>query len=267
MISNPTSLTGDIILFISSKESLNTFAQSVLRRKKAMHCHVAIAIKQGNAIHAMPATGVQLEGIRDILKDENGSFVVFRNDLLEFDEELLCRLEDELLFHSRQSYNFGLFFNSSACSSFCSELAAKAFENVGLRISGERPVCTLPVDIYEFVSLNREWRDVTQQYKDFFLDVEYDGGHDLVSKFVRDLELKNQDMALGQVYLLDKIKRVEISNGLIPSEYKPTRDYWSNDEVKRLGVFFTTVFLLKYWWRGVHEMVRWLYMALRKSRK
>lgn len=258
MLDNVPSLTGDVIMFKSSKKGFNVVAQSFLRGKRAGHSHVAIAVKQGNAIHAMPGTGVQLQSIRELFLDKDNDLVVFRNSSLECNEKALCRLEDSLLFYQRQAYNYGLFVNRSSCASFCSELAANAYEKIGSRLSGKRPNSTLPVDIYECISSDSDWREVTDEYKSFFLDECYATVHDVAAEFVRNLEYANQGMARGQQLMLDQLRRAEAKNGAVPRNLQPTRDYWSNNGEGRIDI----IFALRMWWGFLKEGANALYRFL-----
>lgn len=234
MFSDPPSQSGDIIFFSpSSKKSANTLAQQLIRGRESRHSHVAIAVKQGNAIHAMPSDGVHLSRIRELLLINN-HFSVYRNVDLSTDE--LCRLEDKLWYFNRQKYNFRFFMPSRRGASFCSELAAKAYRAVNVNISTRRPGATLPADIFDHISENAVWLDVTSLYRAFFLDENFDDGHDMASNFVQIIEQLNQNMAAGQQALIDRINYIHLKQGLPTPSISPTRKYW-NITSKSRGIF------------------------------
>lgn len=227
MYSNPPSQSGDIIFLSPDTKSLNTKAQSVIRRKNAIHSHVAVAVKQGNAIHAMPKDGVHSTTIRSLLTERGTEFQVFRNKDLSSNDKLLCRLEDKLWYFNRQKYNFLLFFRSRTNASFCSELVAKAYKSIGIKVASRHPSATLPVDIHDFVQKNTEWEDITNTYVNFFLTHSYTPADDLASNFVRHIEEQNQAMTLGQRKLIERINRIHKKNKIGPTEMEPTREYWN----------------------------------------
>ncbi len=107
---------GDLIFFSPPViKSANIFAQSLLRWRKAQHSHIAIVAKQGNAIHAMPRQGVQVESIRQLLKDRCGEIVVYRNIYLSENVNIVS-LENNLWSYNFQKYNYRFFFKiTSKC--------------------------------------------------------------------------------------------------------------------------------------------------------
>jgi hypothetical protein len=222
MYSAPPSQSGDIIFLSPESKSPNTKAQSIIRRKSAIHSHVAVAVKQGNAIHAMPKDGVHVTTIHSLLTERGIKFSVFRKKDLKSNEERLCRLEDKLWYFNRQKYNFWLFFRPRTNASFCSELVAKAYEAIGVKISERRPSATLPVDIHNFVHENVEWENITKTYENFFLTHHYTPGDDLASNFVRQIEEMNQNMTQGQRLLINRLNKICKKNKM-----EPTRKYWN----------------------------------------
>jgi hypothetical protein len=237
---SPISVSGDIILFYADSFSLNTFAQSVFRRRIAEHSHVAIAIKWGNVLHAMPKVGVESEGIRELLL-KKGNFVVYRNKRFQNDVNLLEELEDAILYYQGQHYNL-IFFKHRWHASYCSELVAKAYDKVGVRISNRAPKNTLPSDIFHYVKSSDDWMNITDDYNNFFLSDDYPEVLDMASNMIRILENQNQDMAFNQMLLFKKIQRVAPDNEYYKS-LKPTRDYWSNDPSKISKLTFIFFYL------------------------
>lgn len=242
------SQSGDIILISSnSRKSANIFAQSLIRRKKALHSHVAVALKLGNAIHAMPNGGVHTASIHELLTSGKYSFQVYRNTIVNTKVSMLISsrdFDDCLLYYSRQKYNFWIFTLSRNNASFCSELVAKAYKKIGISISKKRTSSTLPIDIYNYVSVSKEWENVTESYKSFFLDENFKKVNNLASAFVRALEQGNQDMAIGQNNLIKIINSVEKQQGLKKSTMRPSRNYWhidNNQLYKKLVRFIKNI--------------------------
>lgn len=253
MFSHPPSITGDLIFFHSSKRSsFNAAAQSAARLTVAKHTHIAITIKQGNAIHAMPQFGVQMEEIRELLLGNEDGFLVLRKKSLQHDIPRLCLLEDSLLFHSRQRYNFLFLMRERRHASFCSELAAKAYERSGMMISPRSPSKTLPMDIFRYLESNSEWSDVTAVYQEFFLDNPDYARHSLAAKVGRFIEYTNQDMAYSQQILSDRVNALAAQHGHKATTLKPSRDYWSNG----LGARSKIAFALRFWLQAIRSIWR-----------
>ena len=238
MYTLPPSQPGDIIfLSPNSAKSVSTAAQSIVRQMEARHGHVALAVKQGNAIHAMPKHGIRAQPIRALLLDSKyGEFKVFRNRNLDPNGEVLRRLEDNAWFHQAQKYNWRFFFPSRRDASFCSELAAKTYRLIGILVSPRSPSATLPIDIYRFISGEPDWEDVTEAYAEFFLTEKWDSTHDLASNAVQRIEEFNQHMGIGQRALVDKIDRIAKNSSQGPTDIRPSRDYWNNAPSRKTGM-------------------------------
>jgi type I site-specific restriction-modification system R (restriction) subunit len=220
-------LPGDLILFSPHKKNINIIAQSLLRLKKAKYSHVAIVVEPFNAIHAMPKLGVHAETIRNILKYAQGDFVVYRNASIQTEETLL-KLQDSLNSHRGQFYNYGIGVRNSWNSSFCSELAALAFEKIGIKLSSKSPNKTLPSDIYDTVNTSSNWIAITEEFKKDYLGSSYEEVYDKLAKLHTVIENLNQDMSFGQKILTDRINAASACSAA-PTNYKPVRDYWTND--------------------------------------
>ncbi|HDN2513572.1 MULTISPECIES: YiiX/YebB-like N1pC/P60 family cysteine hydrolase [Providencia] len=240
-------LPGDLILISTPNKNLNRIAQSVLRLKTALHSHVAISTDQYCAIHAMPKNGVQIESIKSILADVKGDFVVYRNKNIQ-SNELLEKIRYELLSYSGQHYNFHFLIKQYWHSSFCSELAARAFESLNVKISKNDSKNTIPSDIYEFVQNNDEWVDITEIYKNEYLGKSYLEVYDVAAEFMIRTEHFNQDMSFGQQQLLDRINFITADSDN-PTNHKPPRHFWTNDLTKK----FSWKLLIKYY---MNKMVR-----------
>lgn len=230
-------LPGDLILFSPPKKSINIIIQTLLRLKKSKHSHVAIVVDPCNVIHAMPGLGVHNETIRNVLNSAQGDFVVYRNTTIQTEKDIL-ELQDSLNYHRGQFYNYGIGLRHSWSSSFCSELAALAFKKININISNKSPNKTLPSDIYHMISTNPDWIYITKTFEEHYLSPSYKTVYDVAARFYSATEDFNQAGALGQKQLLDKLNKLS-ANSAMPTNYKPTRDYWTND----LGVKFSWVVL------------------------
>lgn len=233
--------TGDLIFISPHKKNPSTFFQSILRFRVSKHSHVAISVEQYTVIHSSPIDGVKHDIIRGLLNNTDCDFSVFRNKSIQENEPLLIELKHSLLYHTSQGYNYGFFIKSPWHSSFCSELAVRAFHLVGIKISNRPPQNTLPVDIYKYVLEAPDWIDVADEYKKDYLGDSYLTVYDKAAEFMIKLESLNQDMSFSQKLLLDKLNSVT-KDSENPTNYRPVRDYWTNF----LGERFSLKFFLKY---------------------
>ena len=235
------SLSGDLIFFSPKKGiSANIAIQSTLRGGNALHSHIAIVAKQGNALHAMPKIGVHISSIRSLLKDRQGEFLVYRNRDLCRSRDIVD-LEDHIWFYNHQKYNMRFFFASRHYASFCSELVSKAYTEIERPISDKTPSRTLPIDIYKYIISSNEWDDVTKQYEDFFLKEDYPKVLDLVSSFVQNIEEKNQTMTYQQHILKNTIRALAERDEQPYSERKIRRRYWTDPIDPRQSKFLVTL--------------------------
>lgn len=145
------------------EKSPNTFIQSILRFRRASCAHVAISVGRFTALHAMPEEGVHAVWTKSLVNPcPPGSLRVIRNISLSNNAELCAKLRTRLFFYYRQKYNSAFFFRRFENASYCSELAAKAYADVGLPISHRSPKYILPVD-FEKLPID-SWLDVTSAY-------------------------------------------------------------------------------------------------------
>ena len=228
MSNNFPSQSGDLIFLSPAKnKSINTIAQSLIRLSRARQSHIAIVVKQGNVIHAMPKQGVQVESIRNLLKERKSKFFVFRKKGLSQSEKIVT-LEDHLWHYNLQKYNYRFFFKSRRNASFCSELAAKSYAFINMKISDKAPGNTLPIDIYKHINTGNDWDNVTELYEKFFLRAEYPDVLEVASNFVREIELRNQAMSYGQNIFKGKIDLVAKSTGSVSPKIDIPRSYWTD---------------------------------------
>lgn len=158
-------LPGDIILIEPTKApSFNTSYQSAIRLRKSKYSHVAIVLDPGTIIHSMPKSGVSTElfsKFKTQLKSRR--FQVIRHVRMDKSESLRFELRNRLLFYRRQKYNFLFSFGNSKKTSYCSELAAKAYRDINISVCRKTPKRTLPIDLQPLLS-NSEWINVTPIY-------------------------------------------------------------------------------------------------------
>jgi Permuted papain-like amidase enzyme, YaeF/YiiX, C92 family len=152
---------GDIILFRQPTDlkSPNTLAQSVLRRRKALFSHVAISVGEFFAIHAMPDEGVHVVPLSSFSKD---LLLVYRHVKVDENLDLQLQLRSRLFYYFGQPYNRAFWLRRFETASYCSELAAKAYADVGLPLSHRNPKHVLPVDLQDLPV--DEWTAVTVAY-------------------------------------------------------------------------------------------------------
>lgn len=228
---------GDLIFISPHKKSLSTFLQSIFRFRVSKYSHVAISLDQYNAIHSSPIVGVKQDIIHGLLNNTKYDFSVFRNKSIQENEPLLIDLRNSLLYHTSQGYNYAFFIKSPWHSSFCSELAVRAFRLVGIKISNHSPQNTLPVDIYKYVLEAPDWIDITDYYKKDYLGDSYYKVYDKAAEFMMKVESLNQNMSFSQKLMLDKLNYVT-KDSESPTNYSPARDYWTNLLGERFSLRF-----------------------------
>lgn len=236
-------LAGDLILLRPSKggKSFNTIYQSALRMRKADFSHVAIALDPFTALHAMPTGGVQQVEISELLKGMDGScFRVLRNKAFEQDLSLQQTIRKDLLFHHGQPYNLAFSFRRRERSSYCSELAAKAYLRSGQPLSHKPPKKVLPVDIERLTNMPG-WLVVTSIYIQTMKDEKTVESDPELQKFFENSNATIHETALFQMEveatlhksilnqhatlrLLNEIEKVfEIPELELP---EPASEYW-----------------------------------------
>jgi hypothetical protein len=254
-------VTGDIILISQAKKNYNLVAQFLLRGKKAEHRHVAIALYNFSLIHAMPESGVHLVSLVKYL-NENRDFVVFRNRYATTDDYPYL-LEKYIRYYNLQGYSVFNYYIHSRRHSYCSELAAKAYEKSGLRLVEDKMKTrkVLPSDIYRHVSNHPDWLNITDEYKRFFFDNPNFGLLEKaadVEKFSVDF---TQDMGHGQQKLSNTVNSLNSEEGNDEALLTPSMLYWSNNLANRskLQSWISHFrFLISYW----KEMIQYIWKSL-----
>ncbi|GKV95121.1 hypothetical protein H2Y56_10500 [Pectobacterium aroidearum] len=246
------SCTGDIILFSRPQKSANIVVQSVLTRCKAKHHHVAIALYNHSLIHAMPKLGIHLRPLVEYL-NENKDFVVFRHSsaLSEISSE---HLEKYLRYHHLQRYSLLNTIYTSPSHSFCSELAAKVYENSGMQLTHgkKKPKNVLPSDIFNYVSSSPDWVDITQHYKYFYFDNPESGSLILGAEIEQKLVDYTQQMGYGQQLLVNRINSIRTKQDHSADLLTAPMSFWTN----RLARCVIIPNLLWYWGRMLTSLIR-----------
>ncbi|UUT14507.1 YiiX/YebB-like N1pC/P60 family cysteine hydrolase [Pseudomonas zeae] len=244
------SSTGDIILFTRAQKRMNIIVQSALRITRAKHHHVAIALYNHSLIHAMPKSGIHLRPLVEYL-NENKEFVVFRHKN-SFDEQNSEHLEKYLRHHNLQRYSLLNTIYSSPRHSFCSELAAKAYEKSEMKLTKghKKPKSVLPFDIYNYVSSSPDWIDITQYYKDFYFDNSEKSSLILGSEVEQRLVDLAQEMGFNQQLLVNRINSTNTTNRATP--LTAPMSFWTN----HLAGPGTIAHLLWYWKGMLISLIR-----------
>ena len=251
---NPA-IPGDIILFPKTSKNPNLFFQSLLRLSKARHSHVAVTVNKVQLIHAMPKAGVELQTLHRYLS-QTEDFVVFRNKSLLSDSDIGL-LSDKLIFYHRQRYSLLNMWSPSWRHSYCSELAAKAYKEIGIHLcrNVSHSNRVLPTDIYGHVSTDPDWIDITHQYKEFFLDSAQAETLELKAKAYEIFALLNQSMGYGQQKLTNRVNSINEKLGENAPRMTPPHKYWSNELASLSG----PKFLLFYGFTIVKLLIRRLF--------
>lgn len=250
MLIQTPSVTGDIILFQRPQKSVNIFAQSALRMNKAKHHHVAIALYNHSLIHAMPKLGVHVLPLVKYL-NENKDFEVFRH-ISSLDEKNSEHLEKHLRRHLLQDYSLLNTFYTSASHSFCSELAAKAYINSGMRLTSKNksPKSVLPHDIYSYVNNSPDWINITEFYEVFYFENINAELLISASKIEQRLLDFGQQMGLNQQLLINQINSAERRQGRSGTDHTPPMDFWTNSLARR-----STRHIFWYWARMIKSII------------
>ncbi|WP_152998542.1 hypothetical protein [Pseudomonas syringae] len=245
------SCTGDIILFSKPQKSANIFVQSILRRKNAKHHHVAIALYNHSLIHAMPKLGIHLCPLVEYL-NENKEFVVFRH-VLALDEKNSEYLEDRLRYHHRQNYSLLNAVYTSWRHSFCSELAAKVYENSVMQLThgNKKPKAVLPVDIYDYLESSFDWVDMTLEYQDFYFDNPESGSLRLGAEIEQRIVGYGQQMGFSQQQLINKINSIRTAQEDCAEPLTAPMSFWTNRLVGRI----TILNLFWYWAKMLRSLI------------
>ncbi|UDG02848.1 hypothetical protein LH408_10565 [Enterobacter cloacae] len=255
------SCTGDIILFSRPKKSANIVVQSVLTRRNAKHHHVAIALYNYSLIHAMPKLGIHLRPLVEYL-NENKDFVVFRHisSLSEINSE---HLEKNLRHHHLQRYSLLNTIYTSPRHSFCSELAAKAYEKSGMQLThgNKNPKSVLPSDIFNYVSSSPDWVDITQHYKCFYFDNPESGSLLLGAEVEQKLVDHTQLMGYNQQLFVNRINSIRTKQGHSADLLTAPMSFWTNS----LARCVTIPNFLCYWGRMLRSLIRYPFDKLKNK--
>ncbi len=169
-------LPGDILLVrgIGAKSTLLGKIQNPLRllwRPKYAFSHALLCVVNGTFIHSTPNGGVHIISFKSLMKQVTPHWRVIRRIGMEDKvESNFAAFTNRCTYYMAQKYNvsLGALPRLTDSKSFCSELIAKVYRDLGM------PVCHLPPHrVYPrhlFRLLERpEWRDVTELYQRPFL--------------------------------------------------------------------------------------------------
>jgi len=236
-------LTGDILLISSSsRKSANTSVQTLLRFRRASFSHVAIVLDATTAIHAMPDEGVHLVPLAELLRQiDRTRLKTLRHLDLDRSTELQMELREALLYFHNQRYNKLFFARLGEGSSYCSELAAKAYRRIGKPLTKRLPRNTLPEDLAALSGHRHKWIDATGIYADDepepqIIDSIVPGLSDVFASSGKALEEAGGLFREGESAMHEIIKRQqEVQDlintfnealGLPKKEIKQPREYW-----------------------------------------
>ena len=188
---------GDILLVTGSAKSSKGLVagQKAIIYDKAVSSHAAFSLTDGSFIHSTTDKGVHLAFFPDIIQDcEDGWRVIRLKELDEEKRRLLLAGANHFL---SQDYNYGLLGKGSDSSSFCSELAAKAYQRAGVHIlNGLQPSKVAPAHFDIEADLQKDWTDVTEDYR----------------KLLEDIKANPEIYALGFMVLAHSIERLRRTN-------------------------------------------------------
>lgn len=171
---------GDIIFVRTPKRiPLNRIAQTVATGKRAKYTHVLLCVMPGLYVHSVVNQGVHLV----LAENEEGNFPalygdgwkVVRNLNLSQNHQSMAMVAYRAAYYIGQKYN-GAFAVSGFLSqrfkisrSFCSELIAKIFVDLGHPIANLKPEQILPAHIDSATKDSDQWKDVTSEYEKHLL--------------------------------------------------------------------------------------------------
>ena len=172
-ISQPVHLPGDLVLLRGSRIIAELQRVSV-KHSGPYYSHVAISVGAGVFIHST-RDDVHFVGYSAIFKSGTyaANWKVLRNQ--EIEERIIenANYANDILmqciYYLGQKYNYwySLEKDNKPCedrTSFCSELAAKIYRQLGIKISDRPPEQIYPMHIAQLAGSNG-WPDVTQLYK------------------------------------------------------------------------------------------------------
>jgi hypothetical protein len=165
---------GDIILVTGSKKPSKWLVRAQKRYyDQSRSSHVMIHIGDGIIIHATTTKGVHFAPLLEELNDCEDTWTVLRHKDLEHVNE--DELSSSSLKFFNQKYNIKFLEAPEKCteidnteSSFCSELASKFFESLGIKIGENLGRKVFPCDFDQFfdsISIDSNWLDVTKLYR------------------------------------------------------------------------------------------------------
>jgi len=175
-------LAGDVVLVKGSgkvSDLIVAMQRAAVREYAATYSHVILSIAPGIFIHSNKAGGVHIASLSSVIdgKDYMGNWKVLRNLEIQRrigdDPSYALEILRKAIYYLRQDYNkwFGIPKGPSKepgmqfdKNTFCSELVAKVYRDLGIPLFRNIPEKTFPVHI-EMLKYSSDWIDVTHVYK------------------------------------------------------------------------------------------------------
>lgn len=172
-------LPGDILLVKGDgklSKSLVT-AQKIIY-SDVISSHVEFSLGDGIFIHATNDKGVHLT----LLVDEDlacrQQWRVIRHKSISESGPEVEKLQKAAIYYYGQDYNKAFMGSGTNCSSFCSELVAKAFTQAEIKIiDGKEPSKVTPAHFDKEADELENWIDVTEEYKKILADMKMNPFH------------------------------------------------------------------------------------------
>lgn len=239
---NQIPITGDLLLVKGSGVKSGLLAEiqtpaSGLWHTPSDFSHVAICLNNSLFIHSTSQRGVHLENLRSILCEVEENWIAVRHcEIEKLQENNFEHVYKRCSYYLSQKYNFRLSLKSKIDeTSFCSELACKIYEDLGVKISNKTPKRTFPIHIQNQIN-NDSWSDVTEIYKKYlkYADIE-------IEQMEIDLATSLHQIQHGSVIsemtckALKKMEKTCLKQGLKTSKIpEPNHDFpfWNSDKEK-----------------------------------
>lgn len=170
---------GDIILVRSGKSWLSRIYQSMscpavyrhgLQAWRKLPSHALIVVHPGLYMEAMPGQGVRLVKAESCRPGTYDHFQVLRHPTVAGSQAQLDALSGAFEWHYGQFYNYKinltLWKRKFRSHSYCSQLSASIYEQLGMSLCGRPSNLVLPVHLMG-LGLDGEWQDVSAEYHEF----------------------------------------------------------------------------------------------------
>src|SRR5579864_5150736 len=169
---------GDIV-FVQTRKKIpfNRMAQTAVSRRRARYTHVLLCVMPGLYIHSIPHKGVHFIAAEDdeanFPEHYGDRLAVRRNTQLTNNVALAGQIPWKAQYFIGQKYN-GAFGGAARLAqlwrdshSFCSELIARIYQDLGISVCDLAPEHVLPVHL-DNATKSGQWIDVTSLYVAYF---------------------------------------------------------------------------------------------------